>query len=418
MRVAPPWAKPWAQGPNPFGLTELDVATGHVFGQVDAPWPEGPEIDGGPLDVLFDEARRILGRGRCVVAFSGGRDSSALLACFLHVARRDGFEEPTAITARWPGDAAAEESEWQDHVAQGLKVKRWEIITPGTDFDLLGPLATGLLRAHGLLWPAPAVVFLPMIDTVGDGVLVTGDGGDEVFGLWGMGRIWSAVRQGRRLRSAVRPVLGGAMPDWLRRRRALSAAEPYQSWLTPEARTSHREALAAEAVAVAPLWWPDYLRAVNSDRGLHLAERAYATICADRGGSLATPLKSPAFLSALARCGGRLGLGDRTSAMRALFSPLLDDTVLSRASKATFAGVHWGPASRQFAKDWDGTGVPVRWVDVDALRAAWCAPTPVYGGALPLHAAWLATNPEVGPDTPKLAIKPVTPVQAAFLTTG
>ena len=296
MRAPPAWAKPWAQGANPFALTELEVATGHVLGQVDAPWPEGPGTEGGPLDVLFDEARRILGGGRCAVAFSGGRDSSALLACFLHVARRDGFEEPTAITARWPGNAAAEESEWQDHVARGLKVKRWEIITPGTDFDLLGPLATGLLRAFGLLWPAPAAVFLPMIDTVGDGTLVTGDGGDEVFGLWGLGRIWSKVKQGRGLRSAVRPVLGGALPDRLRRLRALSGAEAYQSWLTPEAWTAQREVLAAEAVAVAPLWWPDYLHAVNSDRGLRVAERAYATICASRGGSLATPLKSPPFL--------------------------------------------------------------------------------------------------------------------------
>ena len=76
-------------------------------------------------------------------------DSSALLACLLHVARRDGFDEPLAITARWPGDAAAEESEWQDHVARLLKVERWEIITPGTDFDLLGPLATALLRPTG-----------------------------------------------------------------------------------------------------------------------------------------------------------------------------------------------------------------------------------------------------------------------------
>jgi len=191
------------------------------------------------------------------------------------------------------------------------------------------------------------------------------------------------------------------MPDWLRRRRALSGAEPYQSWLTPEARTAQREALAADAVAVAPLWWPDYLREVGSERGLRLADQVFATICASRGGSLATPLKSPAFLSALARSGGRLGLGDRTSAMRALFSALLDDSVLTRASKATFAGVHWGPASRQFAEDWDGTGVPLRWVEVDALRAAWRAPTPVYGAALPLHAAWLATNPEAGPGTPK-----------------
>jgi asparagine synthase (glutamine-hydrolysing) len=401
MRVAPAWAKPWAQGPNLFALTELEVATGDVFGQVDVPpWPE-EAVDGGPLDVLFDEARRILSRGRCVVAFSGGRDSSALLACFLYVARRDGFEEPTALTARWPGDAAAEESEWQDHVARELKVKHWEIITPGTDFDLLGPLATGLLRAHGLLWPAPLVIFLPMIDAAGDGVLVTGEGGDEVFGIWGMGRIWSAVRQRRRLRSAVRPVLGAAMPDWLRRRRALPGAEPYQNWLTPEAWAAQREALAAEAVAVAPLWWPDYLREVDCERGLRLAERAYASICASRGGSLATPLKSPAFLSALARAGGRLGLGDRTSVMRALFSSLLDDTILSRVSKATFGGVYWGPASREFAEDWDGTGVPVRWVDVEALRAAWRAPTPVYGTALPLHAAWLATHPDAGPGTPK-----------------
>src|ERR1039458_2402778 len=114
-----------------------------------------------PLDVLFEEEHRILSRGHCVVAFSGGRDSSVLLRVLLHVARRDGFEEPTAMTARWPGDVAAEESECQDHVVRELKVKHWEIITPGTDFDPLGPLATGLLRAHGLLWPAPAVIFVP-----------------------------------------------------------------------------------------------------------------------------------------------------------------------------------------------------------------------------------------------------------------
>jgi asparagine synthase (glutamine-hydrolysing) len=98
------------------------------------------------------------------------------------------------MTARWPGDVAAEESEWQDRVVRELKVKHWEIITPGTDFDPLGPLATGLLRAHGLLWPAPAVIFVPMIDAAAGGVLVTGEGGDEVFAIWGMGRIWGDLK--------------------------------------------------------------------------------------------------------------------------------------------------------------------------------------------------------------------------------
>lgn len=77
--------------------------------------------------------------------------------------------------------------------------------------------------------------------------------------------------------------------------------------------------------------------------------------------------------------------------MRAVFSPLLSEAILSRASKATFAGAFWGPACRQFAEDWDGTGLDARWVDSAALRSAWSQETPVYGSALPLQAAWLAT---------------------------
>jgi asparagine synthase (glutamine-hydrolysing) len=75
-----------------------------------------------------------------------------------------------------------------------------------------------------------------------------------------------------------------------------------------------------------------------------------------------------------------------------VFSPLLSDDVLRRVSKATFAGVFWGPASREFAAEWDGAGLDARWVDADTLRAAWLEPTPVYGSALPLHAAWLARH--------------------------
>ena len=116
----------------------------------------------------------------------GRWDSSAVLATLLHVARQDGFDDPVAVTARWPGVAAADESEWQEHVAGELGVRRWEILTPGTDFDLLGPLARQLLRDHGLLWPAPTAALMPMIEAAGDGVLVTGQGGDEVFGTWGL----------------------------------------------------------------------------------------------------------------------------------------------------------------------------------------------------------------------------------------
>ncbi len=390
MSLASAATRTWAGAANPLGLTELDVATGLVLGSVAV--PPLPDVARDPLDVLCDEARDLLQRGRCVVAFSGGRDSSAVLATLLHVARRDGFEDPVALTARWPGNAAADETAWQEHVAQELGVRHWEIITPGLDFDLLGPLTTALLRIHGLLWPAPTAAMLPMVDAAGDGVLVTGQGGDEVFGVWKIAGAWDGLRRARRLRSSSRQLLGAGLPLAVRRRRAAAQARPYQTWLTAEANAAQREVLASEALAVAPLWWPSYLYEVSSERGLNLGTRTQAALCASRGGSFATPLLTPAFLAALAHRGGRLGLGDRTEVMRAVFSPLLSDSILSRHSKATFGDVFWGPESRRFAQDWDGSGLDGRWVDSEALRAAWSEPRPAYGAALPLHAAWLATR--------------------------
>ncbi len=286
----------WGGGANPLELTELEIASGVVLGSVHTPAWANDEKD--PLDALFDELRRLLERGKCVLAFSGGRDSSALLAALLHVARRDGFEDPIAITARWPGDAAADETVWQEHVAQHLELRRWEIITPGTDLDLLGPLGTALLRQYGLLWPPPMVAFLPMLDAAAGGVLITGQGGDEVFGTWSMARVWDKVRRRRRLRSTLRPLAGAALPGPLRRSRARALTRPYQTWLTPEAQAVYRNAQATETVAMSPLWWPDYLRQVASDRGLALYTRAHRAVCASRGASFATPLLEPHFLAA------------------------------------------------------------------------------------------------------------------------
>jgi asparagine synthase (glutamine-hydrolysing) len=395
-----PATQPWAGGPNALGLTELEVASGVVLGSGPSqPWPL---VDKEPLEVVLDEARDILRRGRCVVAFSGSGGSSAILAALLHVARRDGFDEPVAITARWPGDSATDESQWQEHVAAELSLKRWEVITPGTDFDLLGPLATRLLRRHGLLWPARVAALAPMVEAAGDGTLVTGEGGDEVFGTWGMARVWDRLRRpggpsGPLVRQALRTFTASLLPDELRRRRARAGTCVYQTWLTSEARCAQEGALAADDVATDRLWWPNYLREVISERCLQLSAGALATLLRPGGGTFAAPLVAPTFLASLARRGGWLGLGDRASTMRAVFSPLLSETVLTRTSKATSGGVFWGPASRQFAEEWDGTGLDERWVHHEALRAAWRQAGPVYGAALPLHAAWLASNPGPAP---------------------
>ena len=211
---------------------------------------------------------------------------------------------------------------------------------PGTDFDLLGPLATGLLRAHGLLWPALGAIFLPMIDAVGDGYWSPARAATKYLGsgAWGgsgapLGKDGGCARAcGRSWGRRCQIGCGDGVP--------CLAPSPTRAG-SPGGVDGAAGGAGGRSSGRSPAVVARLPPRGRSERGLRLGERTYATICASRGGSLATPLKSPTFLSALARCGGRLGLGDRTSVMRALFSPLLDDTILSRASKATFAGVHW-----------------------------------------------------------------------------
>ena len=101
----------------------------------------------GPLAVLRDRARSLLSCPPCVVAFSGGRDSSALLALLVGVANREGLPEPIAVTARWDEDRASDETSWQEEVIATLGVQHWEVIRPGSDLDLLGGEATW--SSHG-----------------------------------------------------------------------------------------------------------------------------------------------------------------------------------------------------------------------------------------------------------------------------
>ena len=115
-----------------------------------------------------------------------------------------------------------------------------------------------------------------------------------------------------------------------------------------------------------------------------LGETASSLFCA--------PFQEEAFLSSLAGWGGRLGWGNRTAVMTRLFDSVLPGPILSRKSKATFGGVFWGPESRRFAEQWTGEGFLPGLVDAEALRRVWLEPTPVYGAALPLHAAWLASK--------------------------
>jgi asparagine synthetase B (glutamine-hydrolysing) len=381
----------WLPEANALGLTALEVASGVILGDGDSP-PITPNRSLGPLESLRKIARALLLSRPCVVAFSGGRDSSALLAMLVDVARTDGLPEPIAVTARWENDQASDESEWQEQVIKAIGAQNWTIIRPGNDLDLLGHEATSVLAKAGLTWPAPAYVVMPMVRLAKGGVFITGEGGDEALGLWPHGRLWSTLRSGNVPRqSDVRGLALGLAPRALRRRRWMHNQPPYQSWLQPEALSEIRRSLAAE-MASDPLRWDHYQVVNRARRSPEQTQRSFERLCALEGSQFAAPFLDQTFIASLAAWGGWLGKGDRTDVMRSLFSDLLPESVLSRRSKASFGAVFWGPASRKFAEEWDGTGIDTDLIDPGKLRAAWLAPIPVYGSALPLHAAWLYQN--------------------------
>lgn len=179
--------RPWHLDDNPTGLTELEVSSGMVLGDDSVGSSgfgggPGPGAGADPLVTLRHLARRVLATPPCVVAFSGGRDSSALLAVLADEARRQGMSPPVAVTSRWDDDEASNETNWQEDVIRAVGVTEWEIIRPGEDLDLLGPEAAATLEQTGLMWPPPAYALQPMIRLARGGVFLSGEGGTRRSG--------------------------------------------------------------------------------------------------------------------------------------------------------------------------------------------------------------------------------------------
>ena len=86
-----------------LGLTSLEVASTYVLGDLPSQ-PCLPEVPRAlhPLQALEDAMLEPLQRGACFVTFSGGRDSSAVLAVAARTAERQDLPAPVPITLRFP----------------------------------------------------------------------------------------------------------------------------------------------------------------------------------------------------------------------------------------------------------------------------------------------------------------------------
>jgi asparagine synthase (glutamine-hydrolysing) len=398
----PGWAgntsRRWAGGDNPLGITDLEVAGGLIADPGRRTKPPARTKD-HPVEALERVLLPLLQRPPLAVAFSGGRDSSVLLATAARLARREGLPPPVALTARWANDPDSDESDWQEAVIRSVQVTDWQRIDPGTQLDLLGPYARRALECDGLLWPAPAYAFIPLFRAANGGTVISGEGGDEMFGVWPMSALRKAVGE-RRLPalSSLRGLAAGCTPYPVRYRLTRRRVRPYQDWLRPSARQRWCEIEAAESAGL-PLRFGRYLANLAASRDFFLTTRTLRGLAAAEGSDFAAPFLADQFVAALAAFGGATGIGDRQAVMTAVFGDLLPPSVLTRTGKATFGNVFWGPESRQFARDWDGRGLPEALVDPDRLRQAWLQDRPVYASALPLQAAWLAARrPADAPD--------------------
>jgi asparagine synthase (glutamine-hydrolysing) len=372
-------------------LTPLEIATGIVMGDAADPGPLPPLPPGDtPLSALERACLPALRRGRCCVSFSGGRDSSIVLAVATRVARREGLPLPLPVTNRFPHAGPTDESDWQELVVRHLELDDWLRIDHTDALDIVGPVARQVLARHGLLWPFNAHFHVPLLEATEGGTLLTGIGGDELFGSSRCARAASVLR----LRESPRPrdlarIALLASPRPLRRV-AIARRFPKDlfPWLTARAR---RELVGAWATdeASEPISTPTRIRKLRGRRWAELGLASLELLADDAGAHVAHPLLSREFGGAVAAAGGRYGFENRSSALLALFGELLPSELLSRSSKTCFDSVFWTGHSRLVAQAWAGQGVDEAVVDPEALRAAWSAPEPDAHTYLLLQAAWL-----------------------------
>jgi hypothetical protein len=373
-------------------LTPLEIASGVVIGADD----DAPRLARGAAGTaraaLEAAVLPALTRPPCVVSFSGGRDSSAVLAVATTVARKQGLPLPVPVTLRYADAPATDEADWQELVIRHLELPDWQCIGIVDQLDLIGPVAQQALRRHGLLFPPNSHAHVPVIDLAPGGALLTGIDGDGLLAGW----IWAETAEalGRHRSPQPRDVLRlakYAAPPPVRARLYSRRLHRPDTWLRPAVATRLVLAEAKELVEE-PRTWRRWVPWWRRRRYLALTVDGCARLAAERDVVATHPFLDAAFLAALSAYGPRFGPGDRAAVMRHLFADALPEAVLERATKAVFDDAFWQQHSRGFVEQWSGGGVDTELVDPDRLRANWQRPTPHPGTALLLQSAWLATR--------------------------
>jgi Asparagine synthase len=379
-----------------LALSPLEVAAGVVLGLAPEAGP-APATARRPVEALEAAVLPAVTSEPCLVSFSGGIDSSLVLAAAVRMARRHGLQPPVPLTWRFSGAPRSDEHAWQERVVAELGLSDWERIEAGDELDLVGPQAQALLRQDGLRYPPNRHFHAALLQRARGGALLTGVGGDQVMGP---GR-W---RQAARVLAAARvPTPRGiahlavaSAPPSVRTRLDPRRLELESPWLQPAAA---REAAVRFAAARAsePMRWDARARWQPRRGDLAAQISGLEELATAAGARLVLPLMDPGFIEAVARGGRWRGFPDRLTAVKALLGEVVPSAVLERRRKAAFGEAFWRSPARDLARDWDGDGVDPGLVDVPALRSIWRRPElPPFRTALLVQQVWLSRMASCG----------------------
>lgn len=377
-------------------LSPIEVATSRPVG-LDRSRPVLDESAAAtPRAAFRDTVRVALEHGPCVVSFSGGRDSSAVLAAAVDVARAEGLALPIPATLNFPGIEESHESEWQDLVLDHLGVTERLQYSLSTEMDALGESARELLTAFGVVWPFNTHLHGVICRDAAGGTLLTGFGGDELAAS--SSTRWAAKALANRRTLTPRKMLSIAhfgSPRPLRYLADLPSSRPDREdfpWLTRKGLAQATHQWAANSSTI-PMGWGKVLREwVPRSRYFEMVKQSMSDLASLHRVRVVHPFVEASVLQAFASHSPFVGMPGRRAIMELLVGDLLPAEVITRTSKASFTPSLWNGESREFAHQWDGTGLDESLVRPDIVRREWLGSDPTVHSLSLLQQAWLHSH--------------------------